>query len=406
MKKRMIISKEMVTFAELNKQSTMKRIVLTLVALLGMVSAWSQTDEISKEQADKLNAITLKLMEQKRYDDAIKAKERELVILKSLYGETDSTYIKQFAFSAKLYYRNEQAAEAASVIEKAANLYATHVSNNDAMYAYYLDNLSLYQLSTKDCAKAAENCRKALTIYEKLGRNDYDLAIILMHMAEASHDIDQTSEAIKYEIRSLNLIKKICGEHSDEYIDELPYLHKYYTAVNDEKNAKQVEDKITRLKKEKEDGIVDLPEPIIFKSAEECHEHNGDAFKCIKYYLTHKVSASQIDQAARYILNWSEASNDVTIYIGKEMAPLASEKNPAYLVAYIASCSYVCLTENMKELDEEHFIQAIDILLQFYKPNSQLTGKVELLENYLKLQEKGKLEKALRKVFAEEKKQP
>ena len=136
MKKSMIISKEMVTFAELIKQSTMKRIVLTLVALLGMVSAWSQTDEISKEQADKLNAITLKLMEQKRYDDAIKAKERELVILKSLYGETDSTYIKQFAFSAKLYYRNEQAAEAASVIEKAANLYATHVSNNDAMYAH------------------------------------------------------------------------------------------------------------------------------------------------------------------------------------------------------------------------------------------------------------------------------
>ena len=351
-----------------------------------------------------MNAITIKLMDQKRYDDAIKAKERELVILKSLYGETDSTYIKQFAFSAKLYYRNKQSAEAINVIEKAANLYATNVSNNDALYAYYLDNLSLYQLSVNDYVKAAENCRKALTIYEKLGRNDYDLAVILMHMAEASHYIDQTSEAIKYELRALNIIKKICGEHSDEYLEELPYLHKYYTAVNDEKNAKQVEDKIARLNKEKEEGIVDLPEPIIFKSAEECREHNSDAFECIKYYLTHKVSAPQIDQAARYILNWSEASADVTINIGKEMAPLASEKNPAYLVAYIASCSYVCLTEDMKELDEQHFIQAIDILLQFYKPNSQLTGKVDLLENYLKLEEKGKLEKTLRKVFAEEKK--
>ncbi len=382
----------------------MKRTILTLVALLSMVSTWSQTDEISKEQADKLNAITLKLMDQKRYDDAIKAKERELVILKSLYGETDSTYIKQFAFSAKLYYRNKQSAEAINVIEKAASLYAANVSNNDAMYAYYLDNLSLYQLSINDYVKAAENCRKALTIYEKLGRNDYDLAAILMHMAEASHYTDQTSEAIKYEIRALNIIKKICGEHSDEYLNELPYLHKYYTAVNDKKNAKLVEDKIARLNKEKEEGIVDLPEPIVFKSAEECHEHNGDAFECIKYYLTHKVSAPQIDQAARYILNWSAASGDVNINIGKEIAPLASEKNPAYLVAYIASCSYVCLKENMKELDEEHFIQAIDILLQFYKPNSQLTGKVDLLENYLKLQEKGKLEKTLRKVFAEEKK--
>ena len=183
MKKSMIISKEMVTFAELIKQSMMKKTILTLVALLSMLSAWSQTDEISKEQADKLNAITIKLMDQKRYDDAIKAKERELVILKSLYGETDSTYIKQFAFSAKLYYRNKQSAEAINVIEKAANLYATNVSNNDALYAYYLDNLSLYQLSVNDYVKAAENCRKALTIYEKLGRNDYDLAVILMHMA-------------------------------------------------------------------------------------------------------------------------------------------------------------------------------------------------------------------------------
>lgn len=382
----------------------MKRTILTLVALLSMVSAWSQTDEISKEQANKLNAITLKLMDQKRYDDAIKAKERELVILKSLYGETDSTYIKQFAFSAKLYYRNKQLAEAANVIEKAANLYAANVSNSDAMYACYLDNLSLYQLSINDYVKAAENCRKALTIYEKLGRNDYDLAVILMHMAEASHYIDQTSEAIKYEIRALIIIKKVYGEHSDEYLDELPYLHKYYTAINDEKNSKQVEDEIARLNKEKEEGIVDLPEPIIFKSAEDCREHNGDAFKCIEYYLTHKVSAPQINLAARYILNWSEASGDVNITIGKEIAPLASEKNPAYLVAYIASCSYVCLTENIKELDEEHFIQAIDILLQFYKPNSQLTGKVDLLENYLKLQEKGKLEKTLRKVFADDKK--
>lgn len=382
----------------------MKKSILTLVALLGMVSAWSQTDEISKEQADKLNAITLKLMNQKRYDDAIKAKERELVILKSLYGETDSTYIKQYAFSAKLYYRNKQVAEAANVIEKAANLYAAHVSNSDAMYACYLDNLSLYQLSTNDYVKAAENCRKALAIYEKLGRNDFDLAVILMHMAEASHYIDQTPEAIKYEIRALNIIKKVYGEHSDEYLEELPFLHKYYTAVKDVKNAKQVEDKIARLNKEKEEGIIDLPEPIVFKSAEECREHNSDAFKCIKYFLTHKVSAPQIDEAAKYIMNWSVASGDVSINIGKGIAPLASEKNPAYLVAYIASCSYVCLTEDIKELDEEHFIQAIDILLQFYKPNSQLTGKVDLLENYLKLQEKGKLEKTLRKVFAEEKK--
>ena len=34
--------------------------------------------------------------------------------------------VKQFAFSAKLYYRNKQSAEAINVIEKAANLYAAN----------------------------------------------------------------------------------------------------------------------------------------------------------------------------------------------------------------------------------------------------------------------------------------
>ncbi len=382
----------------------MKKVLLTFVALCCMVSAWSQTDEMTKEQADKLNSVTIKLMDQKRYEDAIKTKERELTILKTLYGETDSTYIIQLAFSAKLYYRAEQHQEAIKVIEKAASLYAANVSNSDATYAYYLDNLSLYQISTEEYAKAVENCRKALTIYEKLGRNDYDLGVILMHMAESSHYNDQTAEAIKYEIRALNVIKKVCGEHSDEYLDELPYLQKYYKAVNNEKNAKQVEDQINRLNKEKEEGIEDLPEPVTFKSGEECREHNEDAFKCIKYYLTHKVSAQQINQAAQYIINWSEASDDVKVIVGKGLEPLTSEKNLAYLVAYIASCSYYCLTENIKELDEEHFVQAIDILLQFYKPNSELTGKVDLLENFLKQQEKGKLEKTLHKIFAENKK--
>lgn len=202
----------------------MKRVVLTFVVLLSFISSWSQTDEISKEQADKLNAVTIKLMDQKRYDDAIKTKERELVILKALNGETDSTYIKQLAFSAKLYYRNNQPEEAVKAIEQALSLYAVHVSNDDVFYAYFLDNLSLYQITLKEYAKAASNCRKALTIYEKLGRNDYDLAAILMHMAESSHYNGETTEAIKYEIRALNVIKKVCGEHSDEYIDELPYL--------------------------------------------------------------------------------------------------------------------------------------------------------------------------------------
>lgn len=376
----------------------MKKAILTLTAMLVFLTAWSQTDEMTRQQADKLDSLTIMLVNQERYEDAIKAKDRELTILKALYGEKDSTYIKELAVSAKLYYRNRQPEEAVNKIEKAAQLWAENVSNSDDQYAFYLDNLSLYQISIQEYEKAKENCRKALTIYEKLGRNDYDLAVILMHMAESSHYSGQTQDALIYELRSLNIIKDIYGKHSDEYIGELPYLQKYYQAVGDEKNVKRIEETIERLQKEIEDGIVDLPEPVKFESAEMCKEHNGDAMKCIRYYLTHKLNAPQMDQAAQYILSWSEASNDVNIVIGEEIGSLAtSEKTMPYLIAYMASYDYYCLTENMKELDEKHFMYAIDILLQFYEPNRGLTGKVELLEHYLQLQKEGKLEEELSK---------
>ena len=56
MKKRMIISKEMVTFAELIKQSMMKKTILTLVALLSMVAQFSygQKELSIKEMEDSM----------------------------------------------------------------------------------------------------------------------------------------------------------------------------------------------------------------------------------------------------------------------------------------------------------------------------------------------------------------
>ena len=231
----------------------MKRVLFTIAALVMGVVAWAQNDAMTREQADKLDSVTIKLMNQERYEDAIKTKERELAILKSLYGEKDTTYIKGLAFSAKLYYRNKQPKEAASAVEKALQLYADNISTNDELYAFYLDNLSLYLISTEEYDKAKENCRKALTIYEQLGKKNYDMAIILMRMAEICHYSGDNQEAIKYELRSLNVISTVCGKHSDQYIGELPFLQKYYQAVGDEKKAKEIEN----TKTEKRNGRRD-----------------------------------------------------------------------------------------------------------------------------------------------------
>ena len=105
-----------------------------------------------------------------------------------------------------------------------------------------------------------------------------------------------------------------------------------------------------------------------------------------------------MEQAAQYIMAWSIASGDVNIVIGEEVGSLAASKESMpYLVGFMAAYSYVCLRENVKDLKD-----VFDILLQFYEPNSSLTGKVELLDKYLKLKEKGKLEKEIHKIFTEQ----
>ena len=100
------------------------------------------------------------------------------------------------------------------------------------------------------------------------------------------------------------------------------------------------------------------------------------------------------------VVNGVVASEDVNIAIGEKLSTLAlSQESMPYFTAFIAASSYYCLTENVKQLDEPLFVKAVTALLQFYEPNRKLTGKVELLEDYLNQQEKGKLEKQLHKDF-------
>jgi hypothetical protein len=378
----------------------MKKILVYLFLCFAPLSAWSQDTPATQEEADKLDSLVLKLMNYKRYDDALTAKLREVDILKQLRGEKDSAYLCNKAFLGKIYYRLRKAEEAAKITTEAAEEYGEHVSNKDENYAFYLDNASIYWASINEFAKAKELSRRSLTVYEQLGKQDFDLANILIHMAENCDGNGQPQEAIKYDLLALNLLKKITGEHSDNYIEELGYLQRYYEHAGDANNAKKTKEHAERLAEEKEQGYVDLPEPIQFKTPEICHEHNDDALTCIAYYLTHMLSAPNMNQAAQYVINWSVASEDVNIAIGEKLSKLAlSQESMPYFTAFIAASSYYCLTENVKQLDEPLFVKAVTALLQFYEPNRKLTGKVEVLEDYLKEQEKGKLEKQLHKDF-------
>ena len=146
------------------KRNRLLWLCVALVSLLSYTSMMAQNDEISQQQADKLNSLTFKLAKQGRYEDAIKSKERELIILKSLYGERDRSYIKELGYNAKLYYRNSQPEEAENTMVQVLKLYAESISGRDTLYATYLDNLSLYQASLNKHDEAYTNSKRTGTM--------------------------------------------------------------------------------------------------------------------------------------------------------------------------------------------------------------------------------------------------
>ena len=303
-------------------------------------------------------------------------------------------------FLGKYYARNQQLEEAIKTLRKATLLYEEHISSSDGSFAYYLDNLAFYLSAAHQTEEAELIGKRSLGIYEKIGKRDEHLAAILMHLAEICHENKHYQEAIQYELRSLSIIKKLMGEHSDEYINELSYLQKFYESAGEKDRADNLKERIDKLVKERNEGYVDLPKLVEFKTPEICHMHNNDALRCCAYFLTHRLSAPNMNEAAKYILNWSYSTADVHIEINEMIGQFLTNQNEmAYMIAYTAATSYYCLTENHEMLDEEGYLRVMHTLLDFYNQNKDLSGKIDSLENYLKLRNKDKLDKLLSKDY-------
>ena len=377
----------------------MKKIYLLTLIMLAMMQQ-TVSAQVSLQQAEKLDTLISKLIDQDRYADAIDIQKQRLDILKQIFGETDSTYISEMAFLGKYYARNKQLDEAIKTIRKATELCEEYFGPSNLDLACYLDNLAFYLAASNQDEEAELIGKRALDIYEKTGKPDDHLAAILMHLAESCHENKHFQEAIQYELRSLNIIRKLYGEHSEEYLGELPYMMKYYESAGEKDRVEKLKERIEKLKEERKQGFEDLPQFVEFKTPEICHQHNDDALRCCAYYLTHRLNAPNMDEAAQYILNWSISSGDVNIHIGETITHvIAKQENYAYMIAYIAASAYYCLTGNIKQLDEDRYLKTMNALLDFYDGNKDISGEIDFFEKYLKLRNKEKLDDQLRKDF-------
>lgn len=202
----------------------MKKILFACFLCLAAMSAQGQAKTYTPEEADKLDTLARRMMTQERYQEAINVVTRHLEALKQLRGESDSAYIMQMNNLGRSYYHNNQPEEAVRVMRQCVRLMEKYRSKDYANYAFVLDNAELFLGATGQSKEAEALGRKALAAYEKVGGNDQHMASILIHLAENCSANGHHKDAVGYQLRAMAILRTLWGEHSEEYIAELPYL--------------------------------------------------------------------------------------------------------------------------------------------------------------------------------------
>lgn len=340
------------------------------------------SDMLNDAYCHQLDSTARDYFINKDYENALQLKLRETEILKRMYGETDSTYLKCLGFLPSLYNRTGQKDKAIEVSKQAVTLWGKNFSTTDANYAIFLDNLAYYYGAADQYKEALEYSQKALSVYEQLLCNDQDMATILMHCAEHSWANGKIADAIKYELRSLAILHDLYGELSDEYQDELPYLLRFYEDAGDTENAKKLEERINDLKEKKKNrfDIEGIATP------EGCRQHNREALMCAMYYLDHPVNDPQIPAIERYISKWAITSADINVEVDESITILLmaeQEKAASYISAYVAAYVEYALKHKVKDVDENGKKAIFWRFINYYAANRDITGKIDILERYV-----------------------
>lgn len=367
-------------------------IVLALAFTLVPVSISAQNYKTPKSEQKKKEAFDAYI--QKDYGKAADLWTEQIKALKEECSDCDSDYVNSLIQLGKCQFRNSKTELAVATLKKAACIFGEKFGKDKETYAIILDNMAFYLNVLEKYSEAAVKVDTAIQIYSSLPDKavSYDFAAVLEHAAEANFYIKDYAKATTYEIRALNLLKQIYGEHSQEYLDELPYLQKYFEASGSEAKAKQIEAKLERLTKEFKDGVVDLPDFAEIKTAEDARKHRYDMLRFSKYYLDRGiVTGAQGAGIVKFLLQWSTATDEVTITIGKNEAELVNdEKSTPYFFAYVAACCKYGLESRERYLTRDSFQQIMVDVLNFYYRNRKYTGKIKYLEKYIKAYEKDK----------------
>ena len=363
----------------------MKKVIITVVAFVCSLCVNAQSQQTTLDStARSLEKEGLYLFEREKYDEASTRYESAANMRQSMNIAQDTSYVRDMVFHAKCCYRTRKIKEAILRAQKVVDYYGTNISNSDEKYAFYIDNLALYQSTDGNFADAEAHSREAVNIYEKLMKNDNDLAIMLEHLAENCDGNGKHAEAIKHELRALNILKTVYGEHSDNYLSEVVYLKEYYENNGNKDKADRLQENIDRLTKEKDSSKIMFAE--MFGTPERCHTYNPSVLSVAKQYLDCDLQKANINGVADVLMEWSATSSDICIDVDSTVTSFMKEKKDVLLfLAFMAAVTEHNLENNIKRIDVDGMKQVKLRVEDFYKRNKETFGRRPEIEKWFKI---------------------
>lgn len=373
-----------------------KRVFLAVVALLLPFVCLAQDTEEQASPFLQLVSQFYTAYSDNKFSTAADLGEKLAQSCDTVTSEnTDSLYAGIQMALGRCYFRLNRYEKAALAADKGAERLKAKGMSHDLTYVFLRDNAGLYYLSDKQYEKGLERSMEALKVLSDYPDKEVsnDMQVIYSHLGDGYYGIGKYQDAIVYQIKALNISEKLNGKHSEDYINELGYLAKYYESAGEDKKAEAVNDDIDKLQRETEDGQVDLPDADTrdLSTTELCHKYSYEAYRCASYYLDHYLSNTHIDQCAKYIITWLASTKDVNASLGKiETELFSNNKTKGYAVAYMAGVIKYGIDNEDSTFTPEMYNSAFIDMLNYYIANRELTGKVKVLDKFIDAYNKGR----------------
>jgi tetratricopeptide (TPR) repeat protein len=183
-----------------------KLIFSTIIFLIFTSLVFSQNQDASLQEAERLNAEAANLYKKGQFDEVMNIQLRELALREKISGAEDKKVGGIHYNLAVLYREKSRFVEALAHFEKALTIYRRHLGENDAKVFELIKTVAQVLMLKNDKKQALVTLTTALKIGKKIyGAESQQLAELNMSLGNVNASLRNFDEADKHYIRAIEI---------------------------------------------------------------------------------------------------------------------------------------------------------------------------------------------------------